>query len=300
LIQRLDPATQGHLAMLLFSLLVAGSFSLGSMAAPHIDPSALNAVRFAIAVLIVGGVCWSTFGVTRSALAAPWRYVLMGGIFAFYFVMMFEGLKTASPVSTAAVFTLTPILSAGFGWLLLRQITTPRMAVALTIGGIGALWVIFRADLGRLLSLDIGRGEAIFFWGVLAHAIYTPLVRLLNRGEATITFTFLMLSAGCVLLWAYGWSAIWATDWMNLPKIVYITIFYTAIFASSMTFFLLQFSTMRLPSSKVMAYTYLTPTWVILWEVGLGHSAPTIWILGGIALTVLALLMLLRQETPLG
>ncbi|HCE70317.1 MAG TPA: EamA family transporter, partial [Ruegeria sp.] len=50
------------------------------------------------------------------------------------FVLMFEGLKTAPPVSAAAVFTLTPVLSAVAGWLLLRQVTTPRMALALAVG----------------------------------------------------------------------------------------------------------------------------------------------------------------------
>lgn len=30
---------------------------------------------------------------------------------------MFEGLKTAAAIPTAAVFTLTPVMAAGFGWL---------------------------------------------------------------------------------------------------------------------------------------------------------------------------------------
>jgi hypothetical protein len=36
---------------------------------------------------------------TAAAWAAPWRYLLLGGLFAVYFVTMFEGLKTAPPVS---------------------------------------------------------------------------------------------------------------------------------------------------------------------------------------------------------
>ncbi|WP_420863832.1 DMT family transporter [Algirhabdus cladophorae] len=291
------PETLGHLAMFSFSILVAGSFSLGGLAAPHIDPVALNAVRFAIASLAIWITCWLTTGIKRKDLQAPWRYLLLGGVFSFYFVMMFEGLKTANPVSTSAVFTFTPIMSAVFGWLLLRQITTRSMALALGIGGIGALWVIFRADITAVLAFEIGLGERIFFWGCVAHALYTPLVRLLNRGEPALTFTFLMLSAACVLLWIYGWSEIRATDWANLPTIVYTTILYTSIFASSMTFFLLQFATMRLPSAKVMAYTYLIPSWVILWEIALGNAAPTVYVLGGVALTVMALLLLLRDET---
>ena len=68
---------------------------------------------------------------------------------------MFEGLKTAPPVSAAAMFTLVPLMSAGFAWLLLRQIMTQRLALALSIGAVGALWVIFRADLSALLAFDL-------------------------------------------------------------------------------------------------------------------------------------------------
>ncbi|MGR3696834.1 MAG: EamA family transporter, partial [Roseovarius sp.] len=45
----MTPALKGHLAMLCFSGLVAGSFALGSMAAQHIAPAALNAPRFLLA-----------------------------------------------------------------------------------------------------------------------------------------------------------------------------------------------------------------------------------------------------------
>lgn len=286
---------QGHLAMLAFSALVAGSFSLGAMAAPHIAPAALNTARFLIAACIVGAAALATTGLPRSALRAPWRYGVLGGLFAIYFVLMFEGLKTADAVSTSAVFTLTPPMSALAGWILLRQVTTARMAAALSVGAAGALWVIFRADSSKLAAFQIGRGETIYFWGCVAHAIYTPMVARLNRGEPPVVFTFGMLVAGFVILGLYGWSDIMATDWLHLPAIVWITIGYVAIFASAMTFTLLQFASLHLPSSKVMAYTYLSPSWVILWEIALGRGAPPVLILGGIALTVVALLMLLKD-----
>ncbi len=287
---------RGHLAMLLFSVLVAGSFSLGHMAANEIAPAALNVVRFLIASVVIGTVASLTTGFKRSDFDAPWRYLLLGGLFAIYFVLMFEGLKTADPVSTSAVFTLIPLMSAGFGYLLLRQIMTRRMALALAIGAVGALWVIFRADLAALLRFRIGTGEMIYFWGCVAHAIYTPLVRKLNRGEAPVVFSFGMMVAGFFILLAYGWNDLWATDWAALPGIVWITLAYISIAASSITFVLLQYAVLRLPSAKVMAYTYLTPSWVILWEIVLGNGVPNGLILVGVGMTIVALWLLLKDE----
>ena len=286
---------RGHLAMLSFSALVAGSFSLGSMAAPFVDPAALTTLRFVCAGAIVGAAALATTGIKRSALAAPWRYGVLGALLALYFVLMFEGLKTAAPVSAAAVFTLTPLMAAGFGWLVLRQITTPRMALALAIGAAGAAWVIFRADWRALLNLHIGRGEWIYFWGCAAHALYAPMVRKLNRGEPAVVFSFGMMVAGSLMLAVWSWPAIMATDWANLPAIVWITLAYVSVFASAATFVLLQYAAMRLPSAKVMAYTYLTPSWVILWEIALGRGVPPLGILAGVAMTILALYLLLED-----
>lgn len=288
-------AMRGHGAMLLFSVLVAGSFSLGSIAAPLIEPTALNALRFLVASAIIGVLVFLGPGIKREYLDAPWRYLLMGGLFSIYFVLMFEGLKLAPPVSTSAVFTLTPVMSAGFGWLLLRQITTPRMAVALTLAAAGAVWVIFRGDIDAILAFNIGKGETIFFFGCIAHAIYTPLVRKLSRGEPTLVFTFGTLLAGLFILSIYGAKDIVTTDWAALPSIVWITILYVAIFASAATFFLLQYATLHLPSAKVMAYTYLVPAWVILWEAVMGNGFVGITVLAGVGLTVVALLMLLKD-----
>ncbi|MEQ3679820.1 DMT family transporter [Pseudophaeobacter sp.] len=291
----MSPVQRAHGAMLLFSILVAGSFSLGVLIANDIAPMALNAVRFGIAAVVIGAVAGLSGKLRRHHFRAPWRYLVMGALFASYFVLMFYGLQTADPVSASAVFTLTPVLSGVFGYLLLRQITTPRMALALGIGAAGALWVIFRADLAALRAFDIGRGEMIYFVGCVAHAIYTPVVRKLNRGEPAIAFTFGTLIAGALVLLVVGWGDIRATQWNALPMLVWVGIFYVAIFASAVTFVLLQFASLHLPAAKVMAYTYLTPSWVIVWQVALGNPAPSGLILVGIALTVVALVLLLED-----
>ncbi len=220
---------------------------------------------------------------------------MLGALLAAYFVLMFEGLRTATPVFTAAVFTLTPVMAAGFGWLMLRQPLTGRMTLALGIGAVGALWVIFRADLAALSRMQVGAGEVTYFWGCEAHAAYAPLVRKLNRGEPAIVFTFGMMVAGTVMLAVCAWPAILVTDWAALLEIVWVTLAYVAVAASALTFVLLQYASLRLPAAKVMAYTYLVPAWVILWEIALHGSCPPALVVGGVALTGVVLWLLLKE-----
>ncbi|MEZ5771140.1 MAG: DMT family transporter [Defluviimonas denitrificans] len=290
-------AASSHAAMLAVSALVAGSFSLGAMAAPHIAPLALTTLRFALAAVVL----WAflRFRGERPAAAAfhaLWRYILLGGLFSLYFVLMFEGLKTARPVSAAAVYATTPLVTAGFGWLLLGQRPSARMAVAVWIAALGALWVIFRADFAALLSFQLGRGEAIYFLGCVAHSLYIPLIRILNRGESALVFTLGTVIGAMVGLMLAGLPALVATDWAALPPIVWITILYTAVFATAASFALTQFASLRIPAANVMAYTYLVPVWVILWEIALGAGGPPVMILPGIALILLALIAMLGGD----
>ena len=283
---------KGHLAMLLFAGLIAGSFSIGHMAAPYIAPTALTAVRFVLATVVMaifGVLLIRQIPVIRDGL---WRFPILGGLMAFYFVMMFFGLQIALPVSTGAVFTLIPLMSAGFSWLILRQRTSLNVFFGLLVGALGAVWVIFQGNIEAIMRFEVGRGELIFFLGCVSHALYTPLVRKLNRNEPVFHFTFMTLigSTVCILVW--GFPSILTTDWTNLPIIVWITIAYLGVFTTAGTFFLVQYASMRLPASKVMAYGYLTPGFIAIYEALLGHGWLDVSLLLGIIVTATALVIL--------
>ena len=287
---------RGHAAMLAFSLLVAGSFPLGVRIANFVDPTALTAARFWIAALVVSAFVATGPRVQHTDFRSVWRYFALGGVFSIYFVLMFEALKTAPSISTSAIFTLTPIMSALFGWILLRQVTTGWMALALAVGGIGAVWVVFRGDINAILRFDIGRGELIFLLGCFAHAFYTPLVRRLNRGEHPAVFTLGTIIAGGIILTIFSAQSLAVVEWSQLPLIFWIGLAYLSIAATASSFFCVQYATLHLPSAKVMAYTYLIPSWVIIWELCFGSSLPPLVILLGVAATIVALIMLLADR----
>ena len=218
--------------------------------------------------------------------------MLLGALMGGYFVLMFVALQTASPVSTAAVFTLIPLMSAGFGYLILAQTTRPVVIISLIVAGIGAIWVIFRGDIHALIGFDVGKGEMIFFVGCMFHAAYSPLVKRLNRGESVMVFTFWTLVASAFWISLYGMGEVLSTDWQALPLIVWITIGYLAVFTTAGTFFLLQFAALRLPSSKVLAYGYLTPSIIILLEGWIGHGWVGLPVAFGALITIVGLIVM--------
>ncbi len=283
--------------MLLFAVLVAGSFALGGLAAPFIDPMVLNTLRFIIAAAILWALVLATGQLNETWKQAPWRYVILAALYAGYFVSMFEGLKTADPVGMAAVFTLTPGMTALVGYVIVSQLTTPRAALAIVVGAVGALWVIFKGDIDAARAFEIGRGEFIYFWGCVAHAFFAPLLKKYDRGEPTLVFNGCILAVAAIGLGLWSAPAWPKVEWSSLPLIVWTTLLYISTFATVVSLFLLRYAATRIPSAKVMAYTYLVPSTVIVWQFGLGQSIALQTILPGIALTFLSLFLLLKNDS---
>lgn len=283
-----------HLAMLLFAALIAGSFTTGALAVPHLAPVPLNAIRFVMASLLMGAFA---FGLARQRFVlpkAPWRFGIMGALMAIYFVTMFIALTMTLPVATSAVYTLVPLMTAVTAFVLVGQKSGPLVLSSLVIAGLGAIWVIFRGDLQALLAFDVGRGELVYFVGCLAYAFYTPLLRRFARGETSLVLSFWTLTATALWITAYGIPEILSVDWLSLPAIVWWVILYLAVGPTAVCFFLIQFASHHLPAAKVIAYGYLVPAFVILFEGVAGHGWVSLSILGGALVTALALLVLAR------
>ncbi len=288
----MTPRLAGHLAMALFAILIAGSFSLGKLATPFIGPGPLNAARFVLASFVMGFIAfgWKKHPITMPT--KPWRFAVFGGILAIYFITMFMALEITSPVAASAVFTLTPIMSALAAYFLLKQVSRPIVAFSLAFAAFGSVWVIFRGDFNAVMSFNVGPGEKVFFIGSLAYAFYAPLFKKWRGSEPLLTQTFWALLVATLWLVIVSGAEIIKTDWLALPVIAWIAIIYLAIFTTALTNLLLQFAALHLPSAKVMAYVYLTPVIVILIEGASGNGWVSISVWLGVMAIMIGLLML--------
>ncbi len=286
----------GHGAMLLFSLCVSVSYILGAMVANDIEPGAITAARFLIGAIVMGTLLFISKNLKREDFKKPWRFLILGLSIVIYFVLMFEALKTASSFSLAVVFTLTPFIALFFEYFLNKKVTL-RALFAISLGAMGAIWVIFEGNLENLLAFKIGYGELLFFWGCVGHALYAILIPVLNKGENAASQTLGTLSAGFLLLFLIFTNDIVETNWLSLSPLVWITTIYLATIATAFTFFLIQFAAKRISASKVMAYTYAVPFWVALGEIIINSRFPNANIIFGGLIIAFALLVLISDNT---
>lgn len=286
-----------HGAMLLFTALIATSFTVGGMISREIAPEALTFLRFLIAAAIFLGLVLAQRRLAVPSAEGAIRYAVIGLLLAIYFVSMFVALRYTDPVSAGAVFTLVPFMSAIIAWPLNGQANSGRVWIGLLIGCAGALWVLFDGDIARLLGFHIGRGEAIFLAGCAAYATYAPAVKKLHRGESLAEINFFALVSGAAITGIYGFPRILATDWAATPWPVYLGILHLAIATTAISFALIKYASLRLPAAKVMAYTYLLPAVVAAYEGVIGHGWPPPAVAVGIAVTAAAVAVIETDAT---
>ncbi len=287
----------GHMAMLMFSLLVSGSFVLGSIIANLISPDLVTFLRFLIAFIAITILILYQSKFCFLKYLSIGRSLILGALISIYFITMFEGLKTASSTSMAVVFTLTPLLAGFFDLIFSNRVMSKKVWITVVVAAIGALWIIFDGNIQNFINFKVGYGEKLFFIGCICHALYAALIPKFNNGEPAIIQTFGTLISGIIILGLFSNKEIIYYSWIDFPVIVLLTILYLAIFATAASFFLIQYSAVRLSSIKVMAYTYAVPIWVVLLQIIFLQQLPnTITFVGAFVILVSLLILLFNDE----
>jgi drug/metabolite transporter (DMT)-like permease len=192
--------SSAHWLVLLSTVLIASSFPVGAAITSELDPVIMVFLRFIVAAAVFAPYVFLKNGLSLPTRSAALGYVALSLPRVIFFWCMFKGLRSTSALNTAAIFTFFPVFTAVFAMLINREKISGNRSLALGVGSIGALWIIFRGDPNALLSLDLNQGDLIVFAGTIALGVYGPLVKLLYRGEPQEIMTFWTLAAGSIWL----------------------------------------------------------------------------------------------------
>ncbi|MFT5390629.1 MAG: drug/metabolite transporter (DMT)-like permease [Gammaproteobacteria bacterium] len=289
-------ALQVHCQVLLSRVLVATSFTVGAAITHGLEPAALTLLRFALASVLFAPYVYWRHGLRLPGGRAMLGYAAISASIVGFFWLMFEALRHTSALNGAAIHTLVPGLSALYAFWLVGEKLRRGQVFALALGLVGALWVVFRGDVGRALALEIGIGDVLFFLGCLSMGLYTPLVGRFHRGEPAAVMSFWVLVCGTLWLLLLTNVRLFEVDWANVPGRVYGGVAYLAVFTTLLTFFIQQHATVRLGPTRVAAYSYLTPLLVVCVEWALGHGLPNASTFLGIFVIITAIFWVQRSN----
>jgi drug/metabolite transporter (DMT)-like permease len=288
--------------MLLWALIVGLSFPAVGLMSEGLPPLLLTALRFAIAALALWLLVWRAPDRWPS-LRGLALYALMGLCLAGFFGTMFWAAHHATALSMSALFVSIPLLAYCLGRGLGVEARAGRLLGILLLGAVGALGLAWAETGAQLGEPQFGIGEAVFFLGCLATALYPVLSKWgLERGwlsQRASLRTFWSLVIGGMLIGSAGliWEAPRALAAMTLSDALLLA--YLGVFSSGVTFWLLQRATSVLTPGAATAYTYLVPSVsMLLLFIEQPQHIGWQWLPGSL-LVVLAITLLLRRDAVL-
>lgn len=283
-----------HSLMLLATIVVSSSFTVGAAITHGLEPSVLLLVRYGLATICLAPVLVWRYGFALPSGRQLLGYSAISASTVGFFWCMFESLRYTSAFNTSIIFTLVPGISGIYSALFLKERLGRNRTLAVGFGMLGALWVIFRGDLHRFLALELNYGDLLFLVGCFLMAAYPPLVKRLHQQEPMVVMTFWVLATGMGWLLLLAFSSLASVHWQGVEASVWAGIIYLALFSTILTFYLTHIATLHLGPTRVMAYSYFYPAFVLLINWGLGKGLPPAIVLPGVVVISLATVALQR------
>jgi drug/metabolite transporter (DMT)-like permease len=245
--------------------------------------------------VLFGVYVFPRYKVRLPSLSDLARYFAISASMIFYFWAMFEALRYTTPLNTAITYTVVPLFSAVYGIFLLKERVSFVKFAVLFAAMLGAVWVIIDGSLSRLAELDFNKGDLIFLAGCLCIGLYSPLSKKLHKTEPTPVLTLWTMITGTVWLLLIANVKILKINFSALDTAFFAGVAYITVFATIATFFIVQYSSKKLPVSEVMSYIYLTPVFVIIIQALIGKGLPHTAVIPGVAASVVATFYFLRS-----
>lgn len=174
----LSPRVAGLL--LVPPLMWAGNAVVGRLAAGHVPPLALNAMRWALAALILLPLGWRALATpaARREIAARWRPLSLLGLLGIgaYNALQYSALTTSSVLNVTLIVASAPFWMLAIGALFYRTRPTAREAAGAVLSLAGVLIVLSRGDPAQLAQVRFVSGDLLMIAAAIAWSFYSWLL----------------------------------------------------------------------------------------------------------------------------
>jgi len=284
-----------NLILLLWVSLMASSFVVSEQLIPFANPVASTGLRFILATLmmlaLVKGAPFKLL--TRKILL---HYSLISVCLVLFFLGLFEALKTTTALKTSVIYTLLPLFSVILAYLTLKVVTPPKLIIAFIIGSFGAIWVLI-AFTQQAFSIEQWQlGDSIFLGACCFLAMHVILIKKWTSDVPPTLGAFYIMLLGSILLLPFLllFGDLSNVGWQQ--KEFWQTLLYLTVFTTMATFMLQQYLLKKVGPNRLLAFTYLIPTLVIIPQ-DIENIYTLHNVLPGILMTVLALYVISKKPT---
>ncbi len=183
------------------------------------------------------------------------------------------GLSFTSPINATIELTTMPIFTLILSAFLLHERITPRRALGIIMGFVGAVLLITRTTAGDGRPTDF-RGDLLILVSQVGYAFYLTHYSSVIRKYDAFTFNKWTFTFASLMILPFVWQPIARIDWMAMNARTISELTYIVAGATFFTFLLVVFAQRRLLPTTVSVYNYVQPFVAVVASMALGLASP--------------------------
>ena len=264
----------------------------------YVKPFGFIFLRLFGASLLFWGI--SFFGPKEKLERRDWGRLLVCAFFGMGINMLsfFKGLDLSTPINSAVLITITPILVVILSALFIKEKITLRRGMGVFMGLIGALaLILFGAEI-RQDATNIPLGNLLFIVNATSYGLYLILVKKLLEKYHPFTLMKWMFGIGFFITLPITYSEFTEIQWSQLPIEAIGAIAFVIIGTTFLTYLFNVFALTQLKASTVGVFMYLQPLIGIIFAIVAGKDHLTLVKFLAIVLVLIGVYLVSKKVRP--
>ncbi|MBU2907138.1 DMT family transporter [Arenibacter algicola] len=264
----------------------------------YVKPFGFIFLRLLGASLLFWGI--SFFGPKEKLERRDWGRLLVCAFFGMGINMLsfFKGLDLSTPINSAVLITVTPILVVILSALFIKEKITLQRGIGVFMGLIGALaLILFGAEI-RQDATNIPLGNLLFIVNATSYGLYLILVKKLLEKYHPFTLMKWMFGIGFIITLPITYSEFTEIQWSHLPAEALGAIAFVVIGTTFLTYLFNVFALTQLKASTVGVFMYLQPLIGIIFAIVAGKDHLTLVKFLAIVLVLIGVYLVSKKVRP--
>nr|WP_299338899.1 DMT family transporter [Allomuricauda sp.] len=220
----------------------------------------------------------SIFGPKEKIERRDWPKVLVCAILGMVINMLafFKGLQLSTPINSAVLVTITPIIVVLLSALFLKERITINKGLGIFLGFVGAIaLILFGAEI-RSDAPNIPWGNFLFIINAISYGAYLIVAKTLIEKYHPFTLMKWLFTLALIINFPITLPEFLEIQWSTVPLWAYGSIVFVVVGTTFLTYLFNVFALTQLKASTVGAFVYLQPLIGILFALFSGKDQLTI------------------------
>ncbi|HMB61581.1 MAG TPA: DMT family transporter [Eudoraea sp.] len=193
----------------------------------------------------------------------------------FNMLAFFKGLSLSTPINSAVLITLTPIIVLVLSAILIREKISKLKIGGIFIGFLGALGLLLLGAEIRQDAPNIPVGNALIILNAILYGSYLIVAKTLIKKYHPFTFMKWLFTLGIFICLPFGFGELSEIQWSSMSFEAVWQITFVVVGTTFCTYLFNIFALTQLKASTLSAFIYVQPLLGILFAVVMGKDSLT-------------------------